>query len=61
MCFKKYFFLFSKYRKQKKIQSDLYNAKKHALIALAYWKDCDEQSDLHFQIENSSKHVRLGK
>lgn len=59
--FKDYCFLFRQYRKQKQMESDLYNAKKHAILALAYWKDCVEESDLHFQIENSEKYVRLGK
>ena len=40
---------------------NLYKAKKHALLALAYWKDCEEKSDVHFQIENTSIYVRLGK
>ncbi len=54
-------FLFKMYRKQKKFESNIYNAKKHALLALAYWKNCMEDSDLHFQIEDSSIYVRLGK
>lgn len=58
---KGYIFLLRQYRKQKKIESDLYKAQKHALLALAYWKDCGEQMNLHFQIENSSIYVRLGK
>lgn len=49
------------YRKHKKIESNIYNANKHALMALAYWKDCMEECDLHFQIEDSSLYVRLGK
>ncbi len=62
--FKGLLFLFRHYKNQKKIESDLYNAKKHALLALAYWKDCQhltEDCDLHFQMENSSIYVRLGK
>ena len=39
---------------------DLY-AKKHALLALTYWKNCTEECDLPFQIEHSSLHDRLGK
>lgn len=56
-----FLFLVKQYRKQKKSESDLYKAKKHALLALAYWKGCCEECDLHFQIENSSVYVRLGK
>jgi hypothetical protein len=40
---------------------NLYKAKKHALLALKYWKDCNEEADLHFKIEKSSIYVRLGK
>ncbi len=58
---KEWFFLIRNYRKQKKIESDLYNAKKHALIALAYWKHCTGECDLQFQIEKSRKFVTLGK
>jgi len=58
---KSFFFLLGMYRKQKKLESDLYNAKKHALLSLAYWKDCAEECDLNFQIEQSSIYVRLGK
>lgn len=54
-------FLIRQYRKQKKISSDLYHAQKHALLALAYWKRCGEAIDLHFQIEEPSIYVRLGK
>ncbi len=56
-----FFLLFKQYRKQKKIDSDLNKAKKHAILALAYWKDCSEESDLHFQIQHSNTYVRLGK
>lgn len=59
--FKECFFLLRQYIKQKSIESDLKKAQKHALLALAYWKDCKEEADLHFQIENSSTYVRLGK
>lgn len=40
---------------------NLYNAKKHALLALAHWKKCNEKSDLHIQIQNTNTYVRLGK
>lgn len=56
--------LYKRYRKtikQNKSNSNLYNAKKHAIIALAYWKHCEGESDLHFQIEKSNIYVRLGK
>jgi len=58
---KGYFFLLLQYKKQKRLESNLYKAQKHAILALAYWKDCNEKSDLHFQIEKSSIYVRLGK
>ena len=54
-------FLIKQYKKQKKLQSDLYKAQKHAILALAYWKDCEESLDLQFQISESSIYVRLGK
>lgn len=56
-----------KYKQYKKTEelnrrtSNLYNAKKHALLALSYWKDCDEESDIQIQIENTSTYVKLGK
>lgn len=51
-----------KEKKPKNCENEnLYKAKRHALLALAYWKDCKEECDLHFQIENSSKYIRLGK
>ncbi len=59
--FKGSLFLWRQYKKQKKFASDLNNAQKHALLALAYWKDCEEHCDLHFQMENSTIYVRLGK
>lgn len=48
------------FQRHKKI-NNLEKAQRHALIALAYWKKCDEDSDLHFQIINSVFYVRLGK
>ncbi len=57
---KGWIFLIRQNRKQKKIESDLYKAKKHAILALAYWKDCAETYDLHFQIKESSLYVHLG-
>ncbi len=42
-------------------ENNLMNAKKHAIIALAYWDDCTEDSDIHICIESSSTYVRLGK
>ncbi len=48
--------------KKRKEKSDLWKAKKHAIIALAYWKDCPhETSDLVFHLENSNIYVRLGR
>lgn len=58
---KGYVFLIKQYQKKKKIESNLYKAKKHALLALAYWKDCNEEFDLQFQVEGSDIFVRLGK
>lgn len=55
------FFLLKQKMKKRKLESNLYNAKKHAILALAYWKDTREESDLHFQLKNSSIYVRLGK
>ena len=54
-------FLIRQYRKQKKLLSNLENAQKHALLALAYWKRCEEQTDLHFEIEKTGVYVRLGR
>ena len=47
--------------KENKKTSNLYKAQKHALLALAYWKACEEEADLHFQIKNSNIYVKLGK
>lgn len=56
--------VFFRYKQTEKSNVDtknLYKAKKNALLALDYWKNCMEESDLHFQIEDSSIFVRLGK
>lgn len=58
---KNYFLVLRQYRKQKKVKSNLYNAKKHALLALYYWKDCTEEADFLFQVKDASLYVRLGK
>jgi hypothetical protein len=60
---KGYFFLLKQKKKQKKIQNDLLKAQEHALLALAYWKDCHKiiDVDLLFKLENSNIYVRLGK
>lgn len=50
-----------KFLNKNKKNNNLIEAIRHAIIALAYWKDCEEESDLHFQIENSTTYVRLGK
>jgi hypothetical protein len=58
---KEYLFLWKQYRKQKRICSAIDNAQKHALLSLAYWKDCEKECGLLFQIEKSNIYVRLGK
>ena len=52
---------YKKHEQQVIDNKNLYKAKKHALLALAYWKDCDEKSDLHFQIDGTHTYIRLGK
>lgn len=58
---KGYLFLIKQYKNAKRLESNLFKAKKHAILALAYWKECEEQTGLHFQIEDSEIFVRLGK
>lgn len=63
---KELFFLLKQYRKAKKQESNFYNAKKHALLALAYWKQCVEHlpmnslPEMHFQVENTNIYIRMG-
>jgi len=45
----------------KKNENDLLKAKRYAILALAYWKNCKEESDIQIQIEGTSTYVRLGK
>ena len=57
---KEWLFLYRQYRKAKKIISDLEKAEFHAILALAYWNDCNEEEDLKFYAKESRKYVRLG-
>ncbi len=47
--------------KENRMSENSYKARKHALLALSYWKECNEEIDIHIQIEGSSIYVRLGK
>ncbi len=42
-------------------ESDLKNAKKYALLSLAYWDCCDHKCDIQINIEGTTIYVRLGK
>ena len=58
---KKKYHYYKKKEQENRNTRNLYKAKKHALLALAYWKDCDEECDFHLQIENTTTYIRLGK
>lgn len=59
--FRKYINRIRERRKQKKIKCDYEKAVKHAVFALAYWKDCEGKSELHIQATGTNVYVRLGR
>lgn len=56
------YFLKRKIRKEQiKLKNDLYYAQVYAIKSLAYWMNCEEKSDLVFQVQNTNIYVRLGR
>lgn len=42
-------------------ENNFKNAKRYAILALAYWEKCDHSEDIQINIEGTSIYVRLGK
>ena len=58
---KDWLFVFRHYRKQKKIASNLDKAQEYAILALAYWNECERDVDIGYHVEGTGIYVRLGE